>query len=178
MERVFNAKCIWVSSCLRIVENVETTFYWMIGEWCVSNFETLPLTRYIREWNTVESEWWIVCVECGCIFVSSWENVAESKNQAFLNLVSATFWIESMYGTVINVKTKGIRTEITILRDVSNESVCGWFFFEFLNFWVCMPWIIYAMRDGIKKIVIFFFEIVSHMKDRTFKSMCCANPFQ
>ena len=134
MERVFNAKCIWVSSCLRIVENVETTFYWMIGEWCVSNFETLPLTRYIREWNTVESEWWIVCVECGCIFVSSWENVAESKNQAFLNLVSATFWIESMYGTVINVKTKGIRNWNNNFEGCIKWE-CVWMIF-FLNFWV------------------------------------------
>ena len=136
MERVFNAKCIWVSSCLRIVENVETTFYWMIGEWCVSNFETL--LYHTQSW--VKHDWiWVMdwCVECGCMLVSSsnfsaWENVEENKNEAFLILFLRHSELNQCVGRSHSKQRYRDGIEIKILRDVSNESVReDDFFFEF-----------------------------------------------
>ena len=136
MERVFNAKRFWMSSYLPIFENFEKTLYWIMGEWCVSNFETL--LYHTQSW--VKHDWiWVMdwCVECGCMLVSSsnfsaWENVEENKNEAFLILFLRHSELNQCVGRSHSKQRYRDGIEIKILRDVSNESVReDDFFFEF-----------------------------------------------
>ena len=127
MERVFNAKRFWMSSYLPIFENFEKTLYWIMGEWCVSNFETL--LYHTQSW--VKHDWiWVMdwCVECGCMLVSSsnfsaWENVEENKNEAFLILFLRHSELNQCVGRSHSKQRYRDGIEIKILRDVSNESV-------------------------------------------------------
>ena len=133
----FQCETFWMSSYLPIFENFEKTLYWIMGEWCVSNFETL--LYHTQSW--VKHDWiWVMdwCVECGCMLVSSsnfsaWENVEENKNEAFLILFLRHSELNQCVGRSHSKQRYRDGIEIKILRGMFGMRVWERMIF-FLNF--------------------------------------------
>ena len=155
----FQCETFWMSSYLPIFENFEKTLYWIMGEWCVSNFETL--LYHTQSW--VKHDWiWVMdwCVECGCMLVSSsnfsaWENVEENKNEAFLILFLRHSELNQCVGRSHSKQRYRDGIEIKILRGMFGMRVWERMIF-FLNFWhtYCRFVLILAALHTILAVVV------------------------